>query len=167
MFNTASRVVFGVARAEAGLTNSQAHDPNTNVQKELHHIKVWRKVCSRIAFSAVTVTTGDFPLTGCEAADALRAYRAHIFKAKLVDTAAENQLLTHIPENQLGVFSGPPESFAYLLLQGKRDTAPGPDGLRYAAWYHAGRPFWNAPEAHAHRTFDGARLPQSNRTGPS
>ena len=34
--------------AEAGLTTPQAHDPNTNVQKELHHMKVWKKVCARV-----------------------------------------------------------------------------------------------------------------------
>ena len=82
----------------------------------------------------------------------------------MVDTAAEDQLLRHIPENQLGAFSGAPV-LRSPCLQGKRDTAPGPDGLRQAAWYHAGSPFWNALEAHAYRTLDGARLPQSDRTG--
>jgi hypothetical protein len=64
----------------------------------------------------VTETTGGLPLTVSEAADALGAYGAPIFKAKLVDTAAEDQLPKHIPENQLGAFSSPPESFAYLFL---------------------------------------------------
>ena len=74
-----SHLVLDLARelaakaAEAGLTNPQAHDPNTNVQKELHHLKVRRKVCTRVAFSAVTVTTGGLPLTGSEVADAFRA----------------------------------------------------------------------------------------------
>ncbi len=49
-----------------------------------------------------------------------------MFKAKLVDAAAEDQLLRHIPENQLVTFTSPTESFAYLFLQVKRDTAPGP-----------------------------------------
>ncbi len=51
--------------AEAEMTNPQAHDPNTNVHKELHHFKVWRKVCARVAFSAVTETTGGPTTNWC------------------------------------------------------------------------------------------------------
>ncbi len=44
------------------------------------------------------VTTDGLPLTGFEAADALRAFWAPIFKAKLVNAATEDELLRHIPE---------------------------------------------------------------------
>jgi hypothetical protein len=102
--------------AEAEMTNPQAHDPSANVHKELHHPKVRRKVCARVAFSAATETTGGPPLTGADAAASLRAYRAPIFQAKETDGAAEDQLLRHIPMDQLCPLTGHGESFAYEFL---------------------------------------------------
>ncbi len=84
-----------------------------------------------MAFSAVTAAADSSPLTGSEAADTLRAYWAPDLKAKIVDLVAEATFLRHTPESQLGTYKGPPEAFAHDFL-GKRDSAPGPDGLRHA-----------------------------------
>jgi hypothetical protein len=103
--------LFASRTAEAEVAHPNSGDPATNVHKELHHVNLWKKACTRIAFAAVTDTTGGMPLASPKAAASLRAYWLPIFPAKVCDPDAENRLLRHTPDGQLCNFNDPPGEF--------------------------------------------------------
>ena len=120
------------------------------------------KACTRVHFVAVRRADGQ-PLVGAEAAAALRDEEAPVVARTRGRPEVEDELAMRLPADHIRAFGPPSECFAAAILEGRRDSAPGPDGIRCAAWNHASPPFWQALEAHAFRTFDGARLPQSDR----
>lgn len=76
--------------------------------------------------------------------------------------ALEERFLAHVPGDQIGDVAVPTDFVGSALL-GRRDSAPGPDGLRYAAWAAVGPEFENAFGAYMGRVWAGEGLSSSDR----
>ncbi len=112
-------------------------DPETTLARTVHHVKVWRNACTRVQFMAVRREDG-LPLVGCAAAELPRAHWAPDFAPSVGRPEVEDELAQHLPSDLLADFGPHLEGFAAAILEGKRDTAPGPDVLRFTTWKAAG-----------------------------
>ena len=154
-------VLDGFAEEQPGI------DKEVHTNRHMHYLKIWRKACSKVTFSGILVDPHPLPLFGAAAAEALRVAWAPVFAAKPTSTELEDRFVAHVPANAISNYDFPEAGFVEKMLSGKRDSSPGPDGLRYAAWCEAGPRFAGAIEAYIHRIWLGGRLSSEDRAGIS
>ena len=127
---------------------AQGADREQQLQARVAHFQMWRKACSRVSFAGILEGSPDgeplLPLTGAAAAAALVRHWGPAFRAKALFPAAEETLLCHITSDEIPATDLCDIDFVTQSLAEHRNTAPGPDRLRYAAWVAAGRLFEQA-----------------------
>ena len=149
----------------ASSTPTTSPDAEVHVRKQLRHVRLWRRCGTRVRNWSVRVSYTTAPLQGSEAADALRDYWGKVFSRTATSPAAAQTLLRHVPADQVsGDFRHSPAEVEDLL-KSQRDSAPGPDGLRYRVWLDAGPCFHSALSHYVALTTAGNPMLDADRAG--
>lgn len=116
---------------------------------------------SRVSFAAVKGPAGP-PLYGEDAARALGEKWSRVYAGSGTSAAQEDRFWVHVPSDQLEAEYFPVD-FSSGAGMGRRDSAPGPDGLRRAAWAASGPRFENALNAFLRRAWGRGGLAPRDR----
>ncbi len=84
--------------------------------------------------------------------------------AEKVTAEAMDRFLAHGPADMIENSTFPDPGFVEEMMRGRRDSAPGPDGLWFAACLAAGPKFDGALEAHLKRLWDGGCFTDDDRS---
>ena len=95
--------------------------------------QVWRPVRRRITIARVAVDPSSAP-TAAESAECLREYWSPIFGEKTTDSSAMEQFRPYIASAREYPLVIPSNAEMIELIRGLRNSAPGPDGIPYAAY---------------------------------